>query len=46
MFELYTYNEYGELVFQSEHETHTELNKCIDSLLEQGQDTYWEWVEE
>jgi hypothetical protein len=45
MFELYTYNDDGLLVFFASLETAKELHKAIDILQSNGDDTYWEWVE-
>lgn len=46
MFELYTYNDDGLLVFFASLETVEELHQSIDNLLATGEDTYWEWIEE
>lgn len=46
MFELYTYSDQGELIFQMALETVEKLHFWIDDFQAKGADTYWEWVEE
>lgn len=46
MFELYTYNDDGLLVFFASFENANELYSSIDTLQSNGDDTYWEWIEE
>ena len=46
MYELYIYDDMGNLIFQSAHETKKDLFKWVDDKQAKGADTYWEWVEE
>lgn len=46
MFEIYIYDDQGELNFQLAVKTTEKLKFWLDDMHAKGADTYWEWVEE